>query len=76
MAKSGAKITLMAEEPNSLSVCQLASNVYDRGPISASSHLASGSSIIFLHGTSWIDAEDNKLPRSCAYTWYVATMLF
>jgi len=42
----------MAEEPSFLSVCQLASNVYDRGPISASSHLASG--FIFLHGTSWI----------------------
>ena len=59
-----------------LSVCQLSSNIYDRGPISASSHLASGSSIIFLHGTSWIDAEDKKLLRSCAYTWSVATMAF
>jgi hypothetical protein len=66
----------MAEELSFLSVCQLANNVYDLGPISASSHLASGSSIIFLHGTSWIDAEDNKLPRSCAYTWSVATMVF
>src|SRR5215469_6597855 len=45
VVKSGAKITLMAEEPSFLSVCQLASNVYDRGPISASSHLASGSVI-------------------------------
>ena len=57
----------MAEEPSFLSVCQLASNVYDLGPISASSHLASVSSIIFLHGTSWIDIEDNKLPRSCLF---------
>jgi hypothetical protein len=72
----GAKITLTVEEPSFLSVCQLASNVYDRGPISASSHLTSGSSIIFLHDTSWIDAEDKKLSRSCAYTWSVATMVF
>ena len=54
VVKSGGKITLMAEEPSFLSVCQLAINVYDRGPISASSHLASGTSFIFLHGTPWI----------------------
>jgi hypothetical protein len=31
VAKFGVKITLMAEEPNSLSVCQLANDVYHPG---------------------------------------------